>query len=76
MINDTKIYILTDNDYKILNEMCKCCLDLKKCNKPFCKKKKIALWLMKCSKEFKKQGFKHIKFDETRFFKNESGDLH
>ena len=44
-INNT--YILTEMDYSVLNSMCECCLDLKKCKNPLCKKKKLALWILK-----------------------------
>lgn len=67
MSKETKTYTLTESDYAVLNSMCKCCLDVKGCKKPFCKKKKLALWCMKCSKDFKKQGYKHIMCDESKF---------
>lgn len=75
MNNDTKTYTLTEMDYSILNSMCKCCLELKSCKNPFCKKKKLALWVMKCSKDFKKQGYKHIAIDESKFFTMKLDDL-
>lgn len=60
-------YTLTEMDYAVLNSMCKCCTDLRDCKNPFCKKKKLALWVMKCSRDFKKQGYKHITCDESKF---------
>lgn len=74
-MNDTKTYVLTEMDYSVLNSICKCCLDLKSCKNPFCKKKKIALWFMKRSKDFKNQGYKHIAIDDSKFFTMKLEDI-
>ena len=60
-------YKLTDGDYNVLNSMCNYCCDINECKKSFCKKKKLALFVMSHKKEFRKARYKGFIIDDTKF---------